>query len=34
MYYVADVDKDICSEKACSLCTTYCQNQIASITAN
>ena len=24
MYYVADVDKDICSEKACSLCTTYC----------
>ncbi len=24
MYYVAEVDKDICSQKNCSLCTTYC----------
>ena len=24
MYYIANVNKDICSEKACTLCTTYC----------
>ena len=24
MYYVAEVDKEICSSKACSLCTTFC----------
>lgn len=24
MYYVAEVDKAICSSKNCSLCTTYC----------
>ena len=24
MYYIAHVDKDICSESNCHLCTTYC----------
>ncbi len=24
MYYVAQVDRSICSQKACHLCTTYC----------
>ncbi len=24
MYYVAEVDKEICSAKTCSLCTTFC----------
>ena len=24
MYYIANVDKEICSQKACTLCTTYC----------
>ncbi|MFQ5671896.1 MAG: pyruvate ferredoxin oxidoreductase [Nitrospinales bacterium] len=24
MYYVAHVDKEICSQKNCSLCTTFC----------
>lgn len=24
MYYIADVDKDICSQSNCHLCTTYC----------
>lgn len=24
MYYVADVNKDICSKTNCHLCTTYC----------
>ena len=24
MYYVAEVDREICSAKACSLCTTFC----------
>ncbi len=24
MYYIADVNKDICSQSNCHLCTTYC----------
>lgn len=24
MYYIANVDKSICSQKNCHLCTTYC----------
>ncbi len=24
MYYIAHVDKEICAESACHLCTTYC----------
>ena len=24
MYYIADVNKDICSDSNCHLCTTYC----------
>ena len=24
MYYIADVDKDICAKTNCHLCTTYC----------
>lgn len=24
MYYIADVDKEICAQSNCHLCTTYC----------